>query len=523
MQGLFTNPDRERRALDLIHSSRVTPGRDQAPFEPLTRLAAQLCQAAIATIEFPSSVDGRLAAVTAAPVDARGAIAPMAARPIKASDTASYSLPEEALNQPWFVVEVPLVSPEGDLLGQLCLFNPHPYALTVEQAQALELVAAQIVLQLRLQHQVASLEANLDQRQQQISHLQEAHQQLQTAMSLLERRNRQGQLLSRLSQVLHDFLSLQEARETLARFIAPLFPEESGAIAIVNLDGSLNWIAQWGDPPIFTESGAIADYWHWLQTRTRAQESVRETLVCEGDHAHQPPVQYGCFPLLHRSELVGLLCVTFSTWDKASIRNQKRLAFTTSGYLATGLANLQQREQLHQQSIQDPLTGLFNRRYMTEALHQTLQRACQSNTPVALVMLDIDHFKRFNDSFGHPAGDMVLRDFSLFVKGAVRGSDLACRYGGEEFTLILPGVTLEVARQRADKLRRGIKYLNMQYQGQSLGVVTLSAGVAVFPLHGMTAEALIYAADQALYQAKANGRDRVEVAIASPEQWSPVT
>ena len=116
---------------------------------------------------------------------------------------------------------------------------------------------------------------------------------------------------------------------------------------------------------------------------------------------------------------------------------------------------------------------------------------------------------------------MVLRDFSLFVKGAVRGSDLACRYGGEEFTLILPGVTLEVARQRADKLRRGIKYLNMQYQGQSLGVVTLSAGVAVFPLHGMTAEALIYAADQALYQAKANGRDRVEVAIALPEQWSP--
>lgn len=523
MQSLFINPDREHRALDLIRSSRVAQQRDQAPFEPLTRLAAQLCQAAIATIEFPASFEARRAAGPPVSIDSTGAIAPMTAREIQAADTAGYSLPEEALDQRWFVVEVPLVSPEGDLLGHLCLFNSQLYTLTIEQAQSLELVAAQIVLQLRLQHHVASLEAHLDQRQQQICHLQEAHQQLQTAMTLLERRNRQGQMLSRLSQVLHDFLSLQEARETLARFISPLFPEESGAIAITNLDGSLNWITRWGDPPLFTESGAIADYWHWLQVRTTAHESVRETLVCEGEHSREQPGQYGCFPLLHRGELVGLFCVTFSVWDKASIRTQKRLAFTTSGYLATGLVNLQQREQLHQQSIQDPLTGLFNRRYMTEALHQTLQRACQSNTPVALVMLDIDHFKRFNDSFGHPAGDMVLRDFSLFVKGAVRGSDLACRYGGEEFTLILPGVTLEVARQRADKLRRGIKYLNMQYQGQSLGMVTLSAGVAVSPLHGMTAEALIYAADQALYQAKANGRDRVEVATASPEDWAPVT
>src|SRR5256886_16943848 len=159
------------------------------------------------------------------------------------------------------------------------------------------------------------------------------------------------------------------------------------------------------------------------------------------------------------------------------------------------MGNLKLREMLRNQSIRDPLTGLFNRRYMEESLERELRRADRRGHPVAVVMLDLDHFNRFNNTFGHQAGDALLKAFGEMATGLVRSEAMACRYGGEEFTLIMPEAALEVTLRRAEKLRQEVKDLRVQQRGQSLGVVTVSVGVAIYPEFGATAEAIIRAAD----------------------------
>ncbi|HUA01421.1 MAG TPA: GGDEF domain-containing protein, partial [Candidatus Aquilonibacter sp.] len=158
------------------------------------------------------------------------------------------------------------------------------------------------------------------------------------------------------------------------------------------------------------------------------------------------------------------------------------------------------------------LTGLFNRRYMEESLEREVRRAERNGQSVGFIMLDIDHFKHFNDTFGHQAGDALLRALGDLVGERTRGQDVACRFGGEEFSLILAGASKDAAYKRAQLLREEVKQLAVTHAGQLLGKVSLSFGIAAFPGDGHTAEELVRAADQALYAAKAAGRDRVVVA-----------
>jgi len=155
---------------------------------------------------------------------------------------------------------------------------------------------------------------------------------------------------------------------------------------------------------------------------------------------------------------------------------------------------------------------LFNRRYMEAALKQQLSRVTRHLHPLGIIMIDVDHFKRFNDTHGHAAGDVLLRELGKFLQSHIRYEDIACRYGGEEFLLILPDAALEGVRQRAEYLRLNAKKLQMQDASQSLEGITVSVGVAVYPQHGRTIEAVLRAADAALYRAKEGGRDRVVVA-----------
>ena len=177
--------------------------------------------------------------------------------------------------------------------------------------------------------------------------------------------------------------------------------------------------------------------------------------------------------------------------------------------MALALGNLKLKESLKNQSICDPLTGLFNRRYMEESLEREFSRANRNKSSVAIVMMDLDHFKRFNDTFGHQAGDALLRAFGDLLKRNTRGQDIACRYGGEEFVLVLTDSNLAGALQRAEILRQQVKQLSVEYAGQLLGAVSISMGVALFPDHGMTMGDVLRASDQALYSAKREGRDRV--------------
>ena len=174
--------------------------------------------------------------------------------------------------------------------------------------------------------------------------------------------------------------------------------------------------------------------------------------------------------------------------------------------------NAQLQESLRQESIRDSLTGLFNRRFMQEALARELLKAERNSHPLSVVMFDLDHFKRINDTFGHDTGDAVLRLLGSLLKTKIRGSDIACRYGGEEFTLILPEATVNDALQRMEQLRKDVSDLVINQQGNSIGHLTGSFGIAVFPKHGITGDVLLKIADEALYRAKQAGRDRVIVA-----------
>ena len=176
------------------------------------------------------------------------------------------------------------------------------------------------------------------------------------------------------------------------------------------------------------------------------------------------------------------------------------------------LNNAQLRRLLYEQAIIDPLTGLYNRRYMEAALKQQLARVTRQLHPLGVVMIDIDHFKRFNDTHGHVVGDELLRAFGHLLKSSIRVEDIACRYGGEEFLLIIPDASLEMAKQRAEYIQEQVKILKVQHGGRSYDGATLSIGVAIYPQHGKSKDEVIHTADAALYQAKRNGRDQIVIA-----------
>ncbi len=173
---------------------------------------------------------------------------------------------------------------------------------------------------------------------------------------------------------------------------------------------------------------------------------------------------------------------------------------------------------LREQSVRDHVSGLFNRRYLEETLERELHRAARLETPLGIVMMDVDRFKELNDQFGHAAGDEVLRGMGVLLKSSLRFADIACRYGGDEFTLILPDAPKQVVQERAEQVRRDVAALEVRFLGRPLPALTLSMGVAVFPDDGATAVALLGASDVALYRAKQGGRDRVEMVPASDDR-----
>jgi diguanylate cyclase (GGDEF)-like protein len=234
---------------------------------------------------------------------------------------------------------------------------------------------------------------------------------------------------------------------------------------------------------------------------------------------------YICLPLLAQGETLGILHILDGPAkngkaDEARMAEKCKLAKILADNIGLGIANLKLRESMRNLSIRDPLTGLFNRRYMEEALAQEQHRTKRNDAQLAVIMIDIDHFKRFNDNFGHDGGDAILRELGAFFKKHVRGSDTACRYGGEEFILILSPSTAEGARQRAEKIREGAKLLSVSHANRDLGAITLSLGVAIFPDDASEAAALVKAADVALYQAKSGGRNRVVMSVQTASQPS---
>jgi len=333
----------------------------------------------------------------------------------------------------------------------------------------------------------------------------------------LTQRSHRATMLAKMGELLQSCVTRDEVFAAALGFAPKIFPTSRGAVALLNDGRSLVEVAgQWQDchlPLTVFEPNAC-----W------ALRTGHPHLVVAGDttapcaHAAGVKNTYLCIPVLAQGEALGILHFQATDEQPTLADSELSLKTTFAGQVGLSVANIRLREALRTQSIRDPLTGLYNRRYLTEMLERESRRAIRSEQSLGVLILDLDHFKKFNDTYGHDAGDTVLRETATFLGKSVRAEDIVCRFGGEEFVVILPAADLKATQARGERIRSKLREQAVLHQGQSLGMITVSVGVAVLPQHGTTPKDLLEAADAALYRAKREGRDRVVVAEVPPAE-----
>ena len=323
-------------------------------------------------------------------------------------------------------------------------------------------------------------------------------------------------ILAEMTRLLQACDNLDEACVVARKQLHQLLGGSSGALYLMNHSrNTLKRTLEWGVEGRFDETFAPQSCWALRCGRALEARPGQDAVFCthidtsiEG-HWH-------CLPLTAHGEALGTLCLKTAREHPQSFARREsdeseRVAFytTIAENLALAIANIQLRETLRHQALRDPLTGLFNRRYLLETLQREIDRSACSSSPASIILFDIDHFKKFNDVAGHDAGDAIIVAIGSLMKRWAQPSEIVARYGGEEFMIVLPDATLQQAMERAEDIRRAIEALTVIHLNQRLGLVTISAGVATFPTDGGNQADLIKAADEALYQAKHAGRNRV--------------
>jgi len=365
------------------------------------------------------------------------------------------------------------------------------------------------------------LAALVSERHEIESALRESNNRLRRGVDELQQHNDKMILLNEMGDLLQSCSMVEEAYTIIGQFGERLFLEESGALYMINNSQNIvEATVAWGKHPPEQDTFALDQCWALRRGRIHLLNEGGLELLCPHLKA-RPPLAALCIPMMAQGETMGILHLQSGSVSSDELNEEQvvisetqlQLAKAMADTIALALANLKLRTSLLHQSIRDPLTDLFNRRYLEETLEREVHRATRLQRTVAVIMLDIDHFKRFNDTFGHEAGDTLLRELGGFLKREIRGGDFACRYGGEEFVLILPEISPEDVRNSAERMREKIKELNVQYNNVVLDNITLSLGVALFPVHGTTGKAVLHATDEALYQAKHQGRDQVVIAL----------
>jgi diguanylate cyclase (GGDEF)-like protein len=379
-------------------------------------------------------------------------------------------------------------------------------------------VARGMASQIRMQKKVSELNTQLEHRvAQRTQELVRSDHQLRGSLQELQEHTKEMEAINELVELLQSCLTLDEARQQASRVLQRFFP--SGAMLTLNssrnlLDVALSWGKATAKPGPFAPDSC----WALRKGCLHLVQPDNFSLLC--GHIDEASTScHLCVPMVAQGDSLGVLSIDDpqlcdSNADPQLIQRRKNLATTVAEQTSLAFANLMLRERLKYQSVRDPLTGLFNRRHMEESLERELLRAARNTKPVTVLMIDIDHFKQFNDMFGHEAGDVLLRELGGTFTSMTRGGDIACRYGGEEFLLILAEADLEAGYRRAAKLREQVADLHIRHRGETLRRITISIGVAGFPQHGTSAAQIIRLADEALYRAKADGRDRVVVADA---------
>jgi diguanylate cyclase (GGDEF)-like protein len=332
---------------------------------------------------------------------------------------------------------------------------------------------------------------------------------LLNSYKMLEDHEQKMVLINKMNELLQASHESNEAYFIVSSTAKELFEEYSGGLALINPNtNSLETVLQWGDGETLKSIFSITDCWALRKGNKYIVNNKKNNLIC--GHFNASPNAYACLPLGTQSQVMGIL-ILYSALPCVFTEDKLQLADTFCEVIQLSLANIRLRESLYYQSTHDTLTGLFNRRYIDEALARELRRVEREKNSLCVAMFDLDHFKAFNDTNGHEAGDEVLAFIGRLFKENFRGSDITCRFGGEEFLVVLVNSKLSDAAMRLQSFCDTVKKERIIFHGKALPAMTISIGVAEAPKHGVTAKEIVRAADEALYCAKKNGRDRVEV------------
>lgn len=355
---------------------------------------------------------------------------------------------------------------------------------------------------------------DIESRKQNEQELFLVNEQLLKTLSDLKKHDYEMTLLYHMNESLQACESLEKAYHVIASFCTQLFPNLNGRVAAYNQNNELEDVAIWG------ENCCCAAYFDaGCQSLVPKREQVitfdvpvKYSSLLQCDHVKQAErLQSFCMPLLMNGEALGIFHLSTQNQTQCLENTTRQLATAVTEAIKLSLSNIKLRQQLHDQAIRDALTGLFNRRYLDSILPVQLNAALRFQQKLALVLLDADFFKRFNDNYGHEAGDLVLQKIAEILITETKTHDIACRYGGEEMVLILTETTLEKAYEHVAMICQEIKEVSLFFHQEYLPKITVSAGIALFPDHANTADSLLRASDLALYDAKNSGRDCIKI------------
>jgi diguanylate cyclase (GGDEF)-like protein len=321
----------------------------------------------------------------------------------------------------------------------------------------------------------------------------------------------QVEMLFQMTDILQSALGYADANAVLRATAAKLLPGLGGALYVFNNSGdrlelSSSWA--WPDDSAPVEFISPSQCWALKRGKPHVNHVEPDTLRCEHQHGSAAVLE---IPMMARGEVYGLLNVLADGPDaEASLAAAAPVAGALADAMSLALANIALREKLRTQALRDPLTGLYNRRYMEDVLDRYANLAERNESPLSVVMIDLDHFKRLNDEFGHAVGDAVLCEVAAAIVGTIRPCDVACRYGGEELVVLLPDCPMIEAAQKAEMLRARIERLSENHGTR----ISASFGVATIPETSLKGTEVLAHADAALYRAKAEGRNRIACANA---------
>jgi diguanylate cyclase (GGDEF)-like protein len=339
-----------------------------------------------------------------------------------------------------------------------------------------------------------------------------ANSDLASSVEALGHRVDEAGLLKNARDELQLCITPKEAYDCIARHFEQLLPGSGGATMIINNSRSLlGSMSSWNRPAVLPESFETDLCCGLRAGRPRWRRPGESEIHC-GHFIGTPPESYLCIPLSALGETLGFVFIDLPDAEVSQLA-ERRLAmvYELVEIAAMATAGLNLRARLENQSIRDGLTKLFNRHFMDIVLERELQRATRHGFTLALLMIDIDHFKNFNDTFGHEAGDLILREVADCLQHAVRTEDTVCRYGGEEFVVLLPEISEHMAMARANNMRELVGAIQMRFRGEPLRQVTISIGVATYPAPARDAVELLRIADRGLYEAKTLGRNQVQM------------